>query len=115
MKELAGRAVKLNKFEYKNDEVPFSLVGYLDSAHQCVNPKCKGMLFMKTKTATKEKQSFYYVMFLFLLRCLLRSESGTREIRRFLWKIPSSSSTIFMFSQMRYPTCLCIHRRVIGW
>jgi hypothetical protein len=45
MKELAGRAVKLNKFEYKYNEVPFSLVEYLDSAHQCVNPKCKGVYF----------------------------------------------------------------------
>lgn len=43
--ELAGRAIKVNNVPYSSDELPASLVEYLDSAQSCVNPKCKGVYF----------------------------------------------------------------------
>jgi len=46
LKELAGRAVKLKQIRCDNPaELPTSLMDYLNSAHQCVNPKCKGVYF----------------------------------------------------------------------
>jgi len=46
LKELAGRIVKLKHLPSNNSsELPASLIDYLNSAHQCVNPKCKGVYF----------------------------------------------------------------------
>jgi hypothetical protein len=46
LKELASRVVKLKHLPCQNAaELPISLIDYLDSAHQCVNPKCKGVYF----------------------------------------------------------------------
>jgi len=46
LKELAGRVVKLKHVPCSNpDELPYQLIDYLNSAHQCVNPKCKGVYF----------------------------------------------------------------------
>jgi len=43
--ELSGRVVKVKNIGYSRDVLPGSLVRYLDSAHSCVNPKCKGVYF----------------------------------------------------------------------
>ena len=40
--ELAGRCVKLNNIQYSLENIPASLVRYLDSAQCCVNPRCNG-------------------------------------------------------------------------
>ena len=40
--ELAGRAVKVRNIAYTPADIPANLVQYLNSAHRCVNPKCKG-------------------------------------------------------------------------
>lgn len=40
--ELAARAIKTSDIRYDNENVPRNLVEYLNSAHRCVNPKCKG-------------------------------------------------------------------------
>ena len=40
--ELAGRAVKVRNITYTPEDIPGNLVHYLNSAHRCVNPKCKG-------------------------------------------------------------------------
>jgi len=46
LKELAGRVVKLKQIATTNpEEIPIGLIDYLNSAHQCVNPKCKGVYF----------------------------------------------------------------------
>jgi hypothetical protein len=45
LKELSGRAVKLYKLTLAKDAIPTTLHSYLSSAHQCVNPKCKGVYF----------------------------------------------------------------------
>jgi len=46
LKELAGRVVKLKQIPSTDpDQLPNSLIEYLNSAHQCVNPKCKGVYF----------------------------------------------------------------------
>jgi hypothetical protein len=46
LKELAGRVVKLKHIPCENPtELPTSVIDYLNSAHQCVNPKCKGVYF----------------------------------------------------------------------
>jgi len=45
LRELAGRVVKVNNVPYSADDLPASLVEYLDSAQSCVNPKCKGVYF----------------------------------------------------------------------
>ena len=42
--ELSGRAVKLNHITYSTDNIPASLVTYLDSAQSCVNPRCNGII-----------------------------------------------------------------------
>lgn len=39
--ELAGRVVKVRGFAYR-PVVPATVADYLESAHECVNPKCKG-------------------------------------------------------------------------
>ncbi|XP_011870759.1 PREDICTED: leucine-rich repeat-containing protein 58 [Vollenhovia emeryi] len=43
--ELAARVIKTNDIRYDNESIPHSLVQYLNSAHHCVNPKCKGVFF----------------------------------------------------------------------
>lgn len=46
LKELSGRVVKLKQLPCKDpEELPIGLIDYLQSAHQCVNPKCKGVYF----------------------------------------------------------------------
>jgi len=40
--EHAGRAIKIHRIPYGVPDLPTSLVEYLNSAHLCVNPKCKG-------------------------------------------------------------------------
>lgn len=43
--ELAGRCIKVEKVAYTCEDLPRSLMHYLDSAQSCVNPKCKGVYF----------------------------------------------------------------------
>ncbi|KAK6172161.1 hypothetical protein SNE40_015886 [Patella caerulea] len=43
--ELAGRCIKIDGLPYSCEELPRHLVQYLDSAHHCVNIKCKGVYF----------------------------------------------------------------------
>ncbi|BES88907.1 Leucine Rich Repeat [Nesidiocoris tenuis] len=43
--ELAGRCIKMNNIPYDKRILPGPLLYYLHSAHQCVNPKCKGVFF----------------------------------------------------------------------
>ena len=43
--ELSARAVKLHSVPCPEDEIPASLVHYLASACECVNPKCDGVYF----------------------------------------------------------------------
>lgn len=40
--ELAARVVKTTDIRYDDRDVPRNLLEYLDSAHSCVNLKCKG-------------------------------------------------------------------------
>lgn len=42
--ELAARVVKSNEIPYKKEDLPRNLIEYLNSAHHCVNSKCKGLL-----------------------------------------------------------------------
>ncbi|KAK3609609.1 hypothetical protein CHS0354_038609 [Potamilus streckersoni] len=43
--ELAGRVVKIKKIAYSTNDLPSTVVKYLDAAQRCVNPKCKGVFF----------------------------------------------------------------------
>lgn len=43
--ELAGRTIKIRNLPYSPEDLPGCLVDYLNSANQCVNPKCKGVYF----------------------------------------------------------------------
>ncbi|XP_069695876.1 leucine-rich repeat-containing protein 58 isoform X2 [Periplaneta americana] len=43
--EHAGRTIKIHGIPYGTHDLPRSLVDYLNSAHHCVNPKCKGVFF----------------------------------------------------------------------
>jgi Leucine-rich repeat (LRR) protein len=43
--ELCGRVVKTNNICYMNMLLPRNLIYYLNSAHCCVNPKCRGVYF----------------------------------------------------------------------
>ncbi|XP_078684577.1 leucine-rich repeat-containing protein 58-like [Branchiostoma floridae x Branchiostoma belcheri] len=45
MLELAARVVKNQGVAYSPDNLPSTLVQYLDGACRCVNPKCKGVYF----------------------------------------------------------------------
>jgi len=40
--ELAGRTIKLKKLPVRKEALPPTLHQYLQSAHECVNPRCKG-------------------------------------------------------------------------
>lgn len=42
LRELAGRTIKLKGIPYSEEDLPRTLITYLDSAQQCVNPKCQG-------------------------------------------------------------------------
>lgn len=41
--ELAARSVKVHNVYVQLGDIPFTLFNYLDSAHRCVNTKCKGI------------------------------------------------------------------------
>ncbi|KAK4886774.1 hypothetical protein RN001_003045 [Aquatica leii] len=43
--ELAARTIKLVGIEVNRDDVPYTLFMYLENAHRCVNPQCKGVFF----------------------------------------------------------------------
>lgn len=43
--ELAARVVKLHNIEVAEGDIPKTLINYLNSAHHCVNPRCKGVYF----------------------------------------------------------------------
>jgi Leucine-rich repeat (LRR) protein len=43
--ELSGRVIKVKNIRYSSESLPGCLVQYLDSAHSCVNPKCRGVYF----------------------------------------------------------------------
>ncbi|CAF3535286.1 unnamed protein product [Rotaria socialis] len=45
LKELAARTIKLHRVPYHDGTLPRSLVGYLNAAKSCLNPKCKGVYF----------------------------------------------------------------------
>jgi len=44
--ELSGRVIKSKNVPYDPWDLPSNLWAYLGSAHQCVNPKCQGELFI---------------------------------------------------------------------
>ncbi|XP_048522413.1 leucine-rich repeat-containing protein 58 isoform X2 [Dendroctonus ponderosae] len=43
--ELSARAIKLHNISAPVGDLPHSLAQYLESAHRCVNPHCKGVYF----------------------------------------------------------------------
>ncbi|XP_058803716.1 leucine-rich repeat-containing protein 58 [Phymastichus coffea] len=43
--ELAARVVKVSEIPYREEDLPRTLLNYLDSAHHCVNPRCAGVFF----------------------------------------------------------------------
>lgn len=43
--EVAARVIKNSDIRYDNESIPHNLVQYLNSAHHCVNPQCKGVYF----------------------------------------------------------------------
>lgn len=43
--ELTARYIKNHNFKYTVNDLPPTLVRYLDSARSCVNPQCKGVYF----------------------------------------------------------------------
>lgn len=43
--ELAGRAVKTSAIRYGAEDLPRTLIEYLQTANCCVNPNCKGVFF----------------------------------------------------------------------
>lgn len=43
--ELAARIIKLHEITVQRGEIPDTLIEYLNSAHHCVNPNCKGVYF----------------------------------------------------------------------
>lgn len=46
--ELAARVVKTSDIRYDNETIPYNLVQYLNSAHHCVNLRCKGQYLIKS-------------------------------------------------------------------
>ncbi|XP_046384143.1 leucine-rich repeat-containing protein 58 [Ischnura elegans] len=45
MLELAARIIKIHSIPYTSEEVPQNIFEYLNGAHYCLNPKCKGVFF----------------------------------------------------------------------
>lgn len=43
--EMSGRVIKCEHIPYTKQDLPRSLITYLDSAHRCVNPQCAGVYF----------------------------------------------------------------------
>lgn len=52
--ELAARTVKTFELPISAGDLPRRLISYLESAHHCVNPKCKGIIeeIIKTPVST---------------------------------------------------------------
>lgn len=49
--ELAARVVRTVNVPYEPNDLPKSMRDYLDTAHCCVNPKCKGNILATKHTA----------------------------------------------------------------
>lgn len=45
MLELAARIIKIHSIPYSAEEIPHNVIEYLNGAHYCLNPKCKGVFF----------------------------------------------------------------------
>uniref|UniRef100_A0A6M2DKH5 Putative leucine-rich repeat-containing protein 58 n=1 Tax=Xenopsylla cheopis TaxID=163159 RepID=A0A6M2DKH5_XENCH len=45
LRELSARVVKINRISCGPQDLPKTLLEYLDSGHCCVNPKCQGVFF----------------------------------------------------------------------
>jgi Leucine-rich repeat (LRR) protein len=43
--ELSARVIKIKKVPFKSVELPENLADYLHHAHECINPRCKGVYF----------------------------------------------------------------------
>lgn len=43
--ELSARTIKLYNIDVQPGDIPQTLAQYMDSAHRCVNPHCKGVYF----------------------------------------------------------------------
>ena len=48
--ELAARVVKTIEIPYTENDLPITLIEYLNSGHKCVNPRCQGMSWQHTYT-----------------------------------------------------------------
>ncbi|KAG8233438.1 hypothetical protein J437_LFUL010549 [Ladona fulva] len=45
MLELAARIIKIHSIPYSAEVIPQNVIEYLNGAHYCLNPKCKGVFF----------------------------------------------------------------------
>ncbi|XP_023311163.1 leucine-rich repeat-containing protein 58 isoform X2 [Anoplophora glabripennis] len=43
--ELSARTIKLHNIQLEPGDIPLTLLNYMNSAHRCVNPHCKGVYF----------------------------------------------------------------------
>lgn len=95
LKELSARTVKSYNCDYSHNQLPVSLVDYLDSATPCGNPKCKGTpctILHLVNTVYIDKEFLYIILldntiYWFWYHCFRRFlpvESEAHYIRWFL-------------------------------
>ena len=61
--ELAARTVRSAALEYTEEEMPNTLVDYLQSAHCCVNPKCSGKSLIHLRSLLNNKKNYAHFPF----------------------------------------------------
>ena len=65
--ELAGRVIKTKNIKYTDDDLPRSLITYLDSAQQCVNPKCQGKQCSIKLFCLLHYRVYYFILFCYYI------------------------------------------------
>lgn len=89
--EHAGRTIKVYGIPYGAPDLPMSLVEYLNSAHHCVNPKCKGSGHTMVPAPT-----FLIIWYLCLImQCYLQTLYVFTELNKFMSLMTHSQKLVF--------------------
>ncbi|KAJ8928563.1 hypothetical protein NQ314_018881 [Rhamnusium bicolor] len=90
--ELSARTIKLHDILPKPGEIPVTLIRYMDSAHRCLNPHCKGVYFDNRVEHIKfvdfcGKYRIPLLQYLCSLKCAVtREEVFDRPARSYMMK-----------------------------
>lgn len=89
--ELAGRTIKIYDIKVKQGDIPQTLISYLENAHRCVNPQCKGVFFDNRVEHIKfvdfcGKYRIPLLQYLCSSKCIKNNEEVVRPNRSYMVK-----------------------------